>query len=525
MQVARLLRGSPTHSISAKFQQIADAARLEWTLSKRQILSLYLKLAPYGGNLEGVRAASLAYFGKEPQRLSIAEAALLVTIPQSPEVRRPDRGYESLVNGRNRVIRRAAAAGAITQADAKAAIAQAVPRGRRDFPSLAPHLSERLTVALPNQSAIATTIDRNLQEAAETLTRRNAQSFGEKISIAALMVSNRTGEVLAHVGSAGYFDDARLGAIDMTTAIRSPGSALKPFIYGLAFEDGLAHPETLIEDRPVRFDGYAPVNFDNVFHGTVTVRTALQLSLNVPAVKVLNEVGPVKLAARFREAGMPFAVPRNLTVALGGAGLTLENLTTLYVGLARGGSVIPIRYQKETGPIWGAQELPVLLQPAATWYVADILRGAPVPPNVTPGAVAFKTGTSYGFRDAWAAGFDGDYTVAVWAGRADASSVPGLVGLRVAAPVLFELFSAIGPHRAAFASAPPNIIGTRKTADLPPPLRRFREQKREAASGPGHEQALHIAFPPQTLMSRSRPRRGRWKSFPSRSKRKAERCR
>ena len=496
MQVARLLRGSPTHSISAKFQQIADAARLEWTLSKRQILSLYLKLAPYGGNLEGVRAASLAYFGKEPQRLSIAEAALLVTIPQSPEVRRPDRGYASLVAGRNRVIRRAAAAGAITQADAKAALAQAVPRGRREFPALAPHLSERLTVAMSNQSAIATTIDRNLQEAAETITRRNAQAFGEKISIAALIVSNRTGQVLAHVGSAGYFDDTRLGAIDMTSAIRSPGSALKPFIYGLAFEDGLAHPETLIEDKPVRFDGYAPVNFDNVFHGTVTVRTALQLSLNVPAVKVLNEVSPVKLAARFREAGMPFAVPRNLTVALGGAGLTLENLTTLYVGLARGGSVIPLRYQIENAPAWGADGQPVVLQPAAAWYVADILRGAPVPPNVTPGAVAFKTGTSYGFRDAWAAGFDGDYTIVVWAGRADASSVPGLVGLRVAAPVLFELFSAIGPHRAPFVSAPPNIIGTRKTADLPPPLRIFREQKREVSSGAGHEQALHIAFPP-----------------------------
>ncbi len=496
MQVARLLRGSPTHSVSAKFQQIADATRLEWTLSKHQILSLYLKLAPYGGNLEGVRAASLAYFGKEPQRLSIAEAALLVTIPQSPEVRRPDRGYEFLVQGRNRVIRRAAAAGAITQADAKAALAQPVPRGRREFPALAPHLSERLTAALPDQFAVATAIERNLQEAAETITRRNAQSFGDKISMAAMIVNNRTGEVLAHVGSAGYFDDTRLGAIDMTTAIRSPGSALKPFIYGLAFEDGLAHPDTLIEDRPARFDGYAPVNFDNVFHGTVTVRTALQLSLNVPAVKVLNEIGPVKLAARFREAGMPFVVPRNLTVALGGAGLTLENLTTLYLGLARGGSVIPLRYQKVRGPLWGADEPPVLLQPAAAWYVADILRGAPVPPNVTPGAVAFKTGTSYGFRDAWAAGFDGDYTITVWAGRPDGSATPGLVGLRVAAPVLFELFGAIGQHRAPFTAAPSNIIGTRMTADLPPPLRVFHEQRREASSGPGKEQALHIAFPP-----------------------------
>lgn len=496
MQVARLLRGSPTHSITAKFQQVADAARLEWTLSKRDILSLYLKLAPYGGNLEGVRAASLAYFGKEPHRLSIAEAALLVAIPQSPEVRRPDRGYDSLVAGRNRVIRQAAAAQAISESDAKAAIAQATPRGRRDFPALAPHISDRLLAAAPNEPAIATTIDRTLQEAAESITRRNAQAFGEKISIAALIVSNKTGEVLAHVGSAGYFDDARLGAIDMTTAIRSPGSSLKPFIYGLAFEDGLAHPETLIEDRPVRFDGYAPVNFDNVFHGTVTVRSALQLSLNVPAVKALSEVGPAKLAARFREAGMPFTLPRNLTVALGGAGLTLENLTTLYVALARGGSVIPLRYYKESGPQWGASDPPALLQPAAAWYVADILRGAPTPPNVTPGAVAFKTGTSYGFRDAWAAGFDGDYTIAVWAGRADASSVPGLVGLRVAAPVLFELFSAIGPHRAPFAGAPPNVIGTRKNAELPPPLRVFREQARGAPGGPGREQPIRIAFPP-----------------------------
>ena len=502
MQVARLLRGSPTHSLPAKFQQIADAARLEATLSKREILSLYLKLAPYGGNLEGVRAASLAYFGKEPQRLSIAEAALLVAIPQSPEMRRLDRGengraYAALVKARNRVILRAAAAHVISQADAKVAIGQAAPLGRREFPAFAPHLSDRLIAAVPSEPAIQTTIDGRLQEAAEQITRRNAQAFGEKVSVAALVVGNRTGEVLAHVGSAGYFDETRLGAIDMTAAIRSPGSALKPFIYGLAFEDGLAHPETLIEDKPVRFDTYAPANFDAAFHGTVTVRTALQLSLNVPAVKVLNEVGPVKLAARFRDAGMPFPVPRNLTVALGGVGLSLENLTGLYLALARGGSAIPIHYQKgNSGPVWNAPDAPVLLQPAAAWYVTDILRGAPVPASATPGAIAFKTGTSYGFRDAWAAGFDGDYTIAVWVGRPDATSVPGLVGLRVAAPVLFELFGAIGPHRAPFAGAPANVIGVRKTQDLPPPLRAFHEQKRDTQAGPGHEAPLRIAYPP-----------------------------
>ena len=193
---------------------------------------------------------------------------------------------------------------------------------------------------------------------------------------------------------------------------------------------------------------------------------------------------------------MLFAVPRNLTVALGGVGLSLENLAGLYLALARGGSVIPIRYQKDNlGPLWNAADAPVLLQPAAAWYVTDILRGAPVPASATPGAIAFKTGTSYGFRDAWAAGFDGEYTIAVWIGRPDASSVPGLAGLRAAAPVLFELFGAIGPHRAPFAAAPANVIGVHKTADLPPPLRVFREQKREPAGAAGQDAPLRIAYP------------------------------
>ena len=433
--------------------------------------------------------------------MTIAEGALLVAIPQSPEKRRPDRGRGSLLDARNRVIERAIRAGAVTRADAKFAMAQNCPKDRREFPALAPHLSERL-IAEDKASTldIATTLDRGIQEAAEAIARRHATALGEKLSIAALIVNHKTGEVLAHAGSPGYLDEQRLGAVDMTAAVRSPGSALKPFIYGLAFEDGLAHPETLIEDRPVRFDSYAPTNFDSTFHGTVSVRQALQLSLNVPAVKVLNEVGPAKLSARFREAGMPFSVPRNLTVALGGTGLTLENLTTLYTALARGGSVIPLKYRKTpfaagTALTDAQPDTPTLLQPIAAWYVADILRGAPAPSASTPGAVAFKTGTSYGFRDAWAAGFDGENTIAVWVGRADGSPSPGLVGLRSAAPVLFELFAAVSTKRAPFASAPPNIIAVKKNADLPPPLRSFREQKHEALTANG-EQPLHIAFPP-----------------------------
>ncbi len=498
MQVARLLRGSPTHSLSAKFQQIADAFRLEAQLSKHEILKLYLKLAPYGGNLEGVRAASLAYFGKEPQRLTLAEAALLVAIPQSPETRKPGRGETALFRARNRVIQRGLATGVVAAADADFARVQPVPTNRRDFASLAPHLAQRLAAVDRSAVDITTTIDRDLQIATEAITRRHVLSLGEKLSVAALVINHRTGEVLAHVGSPGAFDEARLGAIDMTDAVRSPGSALKPFIYGLAFEEGLAHPETLIEDRPVRFDTYAPANFDTTFHGTVSVRQALQLSLNVPAVKVLNEVSPARLSARFKEAGVPFAIPRNLTVALGGTGLTLENLGMLYASLARGGETIPLRFTR-TATLSADQSAVSpsrVLSAEASWYIADILRGAPTPSNSAPGQIAFKTGTSYGFRDAWAAGFDGEHTIAVWVGRADSSSVPGLMGLKAAAPIVFDLFQAMGPKRAPFRPAPANIISVQQSSELPPPLRAFRETARSASLQPSTDQALRISYPP-----------------------------
>jgi penicillin-binding protein 1C len=494
MQTARLLDDRPTRSYIAKIAQVLRAWQLETALGKREIIELYMRIAPFGGNIEGVRAASLAYFGKEPRRLTIAEAALLVALPQSPELRRPDRNAKAARAARDRVIDRGAAAGVISHAEADFAKRQELRAERLNFPALAAHLSERVASASKND-IIPLTIDARIQQGTEEVAARHAAMAGPKISAAAMVIEHRTGEVIAHAGSANYFDADRNGPIDMTVAVRSPGSALKPFIYGLAFEAGLAHPETLIQDRPTRFGRYAPENFDDTYHGAVTVRQALQLSLNIPAVKALSAIGPSRLSARIRQAGFSIDVPRNLAVALGGAGLSLEQLAGLYTALARGGAPLDLAFLTEGAPIRHTPAEP-LLRPAAAWYVADILRGAPPPTHAKGGEIAFKTGTSYGYRDAWAAGFDGRYVVAVWLGRADGTPTPGLTGLTKAAPMLFDIFAQIGPRREPLA-APPHGVISAATSELPPPLANFREPDSAGAGQTASaDPPVHIAFPP-----------------------------
>jgi penicillin-binding protein 1C len=506
MQVARLVEGHYERSGGAKLRQIVGALRLEHHLTKPQILSLYLRLAPFGGNIEGVRAASLAYFGKEPRRLSVGEAALLVALPQSPEWRRPDRNPRAARIARDRVLQRAREEGVITAAEADRATHEPVPIGRRAFPKLAPHLAESEVAADPKLQIHCLTIDRTVQKALEGLAEEQTKLLGQKLSAAILAVDHNTGEVIAHVGSAGYLDDARAGAIDMANAMRSPGSTLKPFIYGLAFEAGLAHPETLIEDRAVRYGSYAPKNFDEDFHGTVTIRDALAQSLNIPAVKVLAAVGPGKLAGRFRKVGVEPAFPDKslptLAMALGGVGLTLHDVATLYAGLARGGDVVPLVHRRtevaEAGKALLHGKQPSrnrLLSPLASWYVTDILKDAPPPLNAKAGRFAYKTGTSYGYRDAWAVGYDGKYTVAVWVGRPDGASTPGLVGRLAAAPILFDAFARLGDHRTALSGPPPGALRV-TGSELPPPLKRFREGGVETAQGPFLEPRVLIAFPP-----------------------------
>jgi penicillin-binding protein 1C len=489
MQVARLLEPRRERSVSAKLRQIVRAFELEWTLSKPQILSLYLTLAPYGGNLEGVRAASLAYFGKEPKRLTAGEAALLVALPQSPELRRPDRHAEAAHRARDRVLDRAAKAGIVARDEVSHAKAEAVPHGRKPMPLFAPHSADAVVSALPDKRIYRLTIDLDLQKRLEALAHERALSLGPDISVAILAVDNETGEIRARVASADYFDTRRAGQVDMTRAIRSPGSTLKPFIYGLAFEDGFLHPETLIDDRPVRYGNYTPENFDTTFQGTISVRKALQLSLNVPAIAVLDRLGTSRLAARLAQAGARLVLPANeapgLAMGLGGVGITLEDLTMLYRGLASGGDVAPLRERADDEPVAARR----LIDKVAAWQVGNILFGTPPAENAPHGRIAFKTGTSYGYRDAWSVGFDGRMTIGVWVGRPDGSPVPGLVGRAAAAPILFDAFARSG-FAPALLPAPPNGALVATNARLPPPLRHYRAGEGNAGGSP------RIMFPP-----------------------------
>lgn len=492
MQVARLLEPRRKRSLYAKYRQMVRALQLDRALDKDQVLSLYLTLAPYGGNLEGIRAASLAYFGKEPRRLTLGETALLVALPQSPEYRRPDRHPERARDARNRVLDRIAGSGLFSADELASAKGEPVPTARRPLPLSAPHAADKAKAAMLFSEIIHLTIDGRLQRRLERLARERAAALGDAMSAAIVVVENETGEILARVASPDYFDAPRAGQVDLTRAVRSPGSALKPFIYGLGFEDGVVHPQTLIDDRPIRYGDYAPENFDQTFQGTVTVRRALQLSLNVPAVAVLDAVGPSRLLARLGEAGASLQLPKHetagLALGLGGIGVRLIDLTALYSGLARLGTVMPLRERIGITP----GPVKRLMEPVAAWYVGDVLRGAPPPPNALGGQIAFKTGTSYGYRDAWAVGFDGKHTIGVWVGRPDGAPVTGLVGRTAAAPILFDAFARLTQEPKAMPPAPDGVL-TVRTAQLPPPLRRFASPD---AQGEAMTPRVRIVFPP-----------------------------
>ncbi|MCK7576276.1 MAG: penicillin-binding transpeptidase domain-containing protein [Chromatiales bacterium] len=369
-----------------------------------------------------------------------------------------------------------------------------MPSARRPFPMLAAHLAWRIHRAHPERPIQRLTLDARLQERLETLAAERARALGDRVSLAILVADHATGEIRASVGSPDPLDEARRGHIDMTRAIRSPGSTLKPLIYGLAFEDGIAHPESLIEDRPTGFDGYAPTNFDRTFQGTVSVRRALQASLNIPAVRLLDAVGPARLAARLRRAGVEPALPElsapGLAIGLGGVGLTLTDLVRLYAAIARGGSPVVLRESLERDSPGGASTSRPVLDERAAWLVGSILAGAPAPDRATADRIAFKTGTSYGYRDAWAIGFDGRWVVGVWTGRADGAPVPGLAGIEAAAPVLIDVFAQLGPRTPL--PAPPPGVRPMNHAQLPEILRHVPVARRSTASAT----ALEIAYPP-----------------------------
>lgn len=479
MQVARLLVPH-RHNLAGKFYDMARALQLTAHYSKRQILAMYLTLAPYGGNIEGVRAASLAYFQKSPAQLTEAQAALLVALPRSPERLRPDRHPLAAVQA----VRRVLAENGLNPAFPASDLA---PPARHAMPALAPHLAWRLHGA-GARGIVRTTLDARLQQSATSLLTRAVPWLPAQDSIAALIVDNRSRAVLAYIGGTG-------GDVDMVRALRSPGSTLKPFLYGMALDDSLIVPGTMMRDAPASTGGYAPHDFDGGFHGMVTATEALQQSLNLPAVQLVRAEGPARFIAALRATGARVVLPHNarpgLPVILGGEGISLSDLAMLYTGLANGGGAVPLRLLAGASTATAVREM----SPRAAAQIGAMLRGAPLPPGVagdngpdSAHSIAYKTGTSYGFRDAWAAGFSGDYTVVVWTGRVNGTPVPGAYGRATAAPLMYRLFSLLPPDTSTPPAPPPGPA----LATLAPNLQVFGA--RTAAVSGARE--LRILFPP-----------------------------
>lgn len=496
MQVARLIEDGPTGTWAGKLRQMRLALALERVLTKNEILALYIHHAPMGGNLEGLRAGSFAWLGREPDRLTEAQAALVIALPQSPAARLPDRHPDRARAARDRVLARALAAGVISAEAYEAALREPLPRARRAFPAYAPHLADRLRAADPARRIHRTTLDAQLQIALETLAHGALRTLPAQATVALMVADPQTGAILASVGSGDYLDTRREGFVDMTQATRSPGSTLKPLVYGLAFSDGIAHPETLLNDRPTSFAGYAPQNFDRMFRGPVSAREALQVSLNLPVVELTQALGPARLMAAMRQAGVNAQVPGDqpgLAVALGGVGVSLEGLVQLYAAIARGGEAVAL---SATAPAPSARQR--LMSAEAAWHLGDILAAAPRPARLPDWGLAFKTGTSYGHRDALALGYDGAHVAGVWVGRADGAPVPGMFGVDVAAPLLFEVFARLGPQPVPLPPAPPAalLLGH---ADLPAPLQRFGTRLAQASEAP------ELAFPPDGAALRMLP--------------------
>ena len=447
MQTARLLEPRP-RTIPSKLIEMARAVQLELRLSKDEILELYLTLAPYGGNLEGIRSASWAYFAREPDRLSYDQIALLIALPQSPEVRRPDLREKWATAGRAEIAAKLKTLGVISEQQETEVNVADLP-ARRDFPSLGWHVSDQIRQLAAHTGDVRSTLHAGLQSELERLVANHLPATDPSVQMSAIVVDVETRAVKALVGSG---DRTRAGGwLNLTQQARSPGSTLKPFIYGLAFDDGFAAPDTHIQDLPKRFDSYRPENFDRSYNGEVRVKDALQHSLNIPAVLTLDRIGPERFAASLGFAGVDPRVrgaalrDPGLALALGGVGLTVEELALLYAALADGGHAKPLNYLASS--LDEPAEAKRLMSAESSSEILDILRKAPAPKGRMPSwltedapEIAFKTGTSYGFRDAWAAGAARGLVVVVWTGRADGAPRSGITGRDEALPVLFDAF-------------------------------------------------------------------------------------
>lgn len=462
MQVARLL-DPHRKTLPGKAKQMLRALQLEWHFSKREILDLYLNLAPYGGNIEGVEAASRLYLRKSAADLTHAEAALLAVLPQAPSRLRPDRHPQRAQKARNKILVRLQAFGIWSAEEAERARQEKVYAERLEFPQNAPHLARRLVEKINHREVIRTTIDGSIQRGLEGFLRDHMDRYPQKTSAAVVVLENSDLSVRAYVGASHFGNGRRYGYVDMARAVRSPGSALKPFLYGLAIDEDLIHSASLLSDAPRIYGDYRPENFHRGFTGPVSATAALHRSLNVPAVQLLEHYGPGRLAATLENAGLTLQFPSggkpNLAMVLGGVGARLDQLTGLYAALARGGLAAAPRYLPED-PIRERH----LMSPEAAWVTFEMLAsnrgGSRRWRNLvrqTKADIAWKTGTSYGYRDAWAIGVTPSYTVGIWMGRPDGTPLPGYYGSISATPLLNAVIAALPHNRQQHLAKPESI--------------------------------------------------------------------
>ncbi|CAA6604167.1 Bifunctional transpeptidase/transglycosylase [Rhodospirillaceae bacterium LM-1] len=491
MQAARLLEPRQ-RGIGAKFVEMLRALQLERRYSKREILGIYLTLAPFIGNVEGVQAATLSLFGKSPSQLTVGESALLVALPQSPAARHPVNHPEAARAGRGEVLKRLVERDRLDSQTANEAGEEGLPTARMPFPFLAPHLAQGLIERDKSSKRLVSILDAKLQASAESLIKREAEWYNDQASIAAIAVRIKDRAVRMYVGGHDFFGPQ--GQVDLAKATRSPGSTLKPFIYGMAFDELMAMPQTRIQDLPKRFGDWAPKNFDRDYHGRVTVQAALQQSLNLPALAVLERLGPERFAAQLRTAGATLQLPGGRTsiglpLALGGVGMTLRDLVMLYAALGDEGKAKPLRYLADAAD---ERSFPVM-SPDAAWTILGILGDGPRPDGIADTGslsrrISYKTGTSYGFRDAWAVGVSNGYVVGVWVGRADGTPRPGFYGRQAAAPIMFKLFDQLPQE----SGAPSGLL---KEASLryetPLALARFEDDD---------DLKPHILYPPDSSL-------------------------
>ncbi len=449
MQVVRLLERRERTYLS-KVIEIFRAVQLEMHYSKSRILEMYLNLLPYGGNIEGIKAASFLYFGQKPYTLSTAQVVTLAIIPNNPHHLRLGINNERILKERNHWLVRLSGQGWINESQLTASLTEPLTAHRLPAPRLVPHYAEKLVRMFPEHLILNTFIDRNLQDQVEKLMATEIASLRMKgiTNCAVIVISNTTSQVLAYAGSAGFKESLYSGQVDGVSSLRSPGSALKPFLYAMAIDKGLITPKSMLEDVPINFGGYKPSNYDETYRGQLTATQALALSLNIPAVDLANRLGVELFVEKLGRGGLRWISKRKdklgLSVVLGGCGVTLEELTNLYSSLAREGRHFPLQYCKEDKQI----RTDTLFSPQSSWMITEMLTNLKRPdlPNYFENSVhlphiAWKTGTSYGRRDAWSIGYNPEYSVGVWVGNFDGTGIADLSGSETAAPILFKIFN------------------------------------------------------------------------------------